>query len=197
MMPALKALSLILMGLALQATAAGTELAIHFTAVQRVLAQQIFTQDGRKYLRGAPTARCYYAYLENPQISGEGGVLNVKARFSGRTALNLFGKCVGLGDSFDLAITAIPFCQDGVLRLRDVRVIGQGRDGFYIRRVSAALAESLRTQFSYRVVDEARKILEQEARPGYKQELVKFQVPSVRVTADAVVLSLEFTLAVK
>jgi hypothetical protein len=116
-MAALKTLSLILCGLVLQESAAGAELAIHFTAIQKILAQLVFTQDGRKYLRGAPTARCNYAYLENPVVGGDGGVLKVNARFSGRSALDVFGKCIGLGDSFEASITALP-CVVGSGHLR-------------------------------------------------------------------------------
>ena len=184
--------------LAAQGLASGSELVIHFTTVQKVLARQVFTQDGRKYLRGTPVAKCRYAYLQDPEIGGDGGLLNVKARFSGRSALNVFGKCVGLGDSFEVSIRAMPYYQDGFLRLKDVRVEGKGRDGFYIRRVCAGLAGSLRTQFSYRVLDEAKKILERRSESGdYGQELVRFQVPAVRVTPEAVVLSLDFALVVK
>jgi hypothetical protein len=60
------------------------------------------------------------------------------------------------------------------------------------------LAGSLRTQFSYRVLEEAKKILERKQEgSGYGQELVRFKVPSVRVTSEAVVLSLDLTLVVK
>ena len=197
-MAILKTLSLILCGLILQGSAAGSELSIHFTAIQKILAQLVFTQDGRKYLRGAPGAKCTYAYLENPVVGGESGMLRVTARFSGRSALDLFGKCIGLGDSFEASITAVPYYQDGVLRLKDVHVVGKGRDGFYIRRVCAALTESLRTQFKYRLFDDAKLILERK-RDGtvYSQEVVRFHVPSVQVTSDAVVLTLDFALAVK
>jgi hypothetical protein len=194
----LKTLSLILCCLVSQGSAAGTEIAIHFTAIRKILAQLVFTQDGRKYLRGTPAAKCNYAYLENPQISGDSGMLRVSARFSGRSALDVFGKCVGLGDSFEASITALPYYEDGVLRLKDVQVVGKGRDGFYIRRVCSALAGSLRTQFKYRLLDDARLILERKQDgTAYGQEVVRFNVPSVRVTADAVVLTLDFALAVK
>lgn len=137
-------------------------MAIHFTTVQKILARQVFTQDGRKYLRGTPAAKCSYAYPQDPKIAGDGGWLNVQARFSGQSALNVFGACVGLGDAFDLTIRAMPYYQDGFLRLKNVQVEGKGRDGFYIRRVCAAMARSLQTQFSYRVLDEAKKILERK-----------------------------------
>ena len=125
-------------------------------------------------------------------------MLRVNARFSGRSALDVFGKCIGLGDSFEASITAVPYYQDGVLRLKDVQVVGKGRDGFYIRRVCSALAESLRTQFKYRLLDDAKLILERKQDgTAYSQEVVRFHVPSVRVTSDAVVLTLDFALAVK
>jgi hypothetical protein len=197
-MAILKTLSFILCGLILQGSAAGSELAIHFTAIRKILAQLVFTQDGRKYLRGAPTVRCNYAYLEDPQVSGDSGLLRVDARFSGRSALDVFGKCIGLGDSFEASITALPYYRDGVLRLKDVRVAGKGRDGFYIRRVCSALAESLRTQFQYRLIDRAKLLLEHKQEgAAYSQEVARFDVPSVRVTSDAVVLTLDFALAVK
>ena len=87
--------------------------------------------------------KCNYAYLEAPRISGANGMLQVSARFSGRSAMNVLGMCIGLGDAFETSITALPYYQDGTLRLKDVQVVGKGRDGYYIRRVCAALAESL------------------------------------------------------
>ena len=197
-MASLRKLSLILCVLAWQGSAAGAELAIHFTAIQKILGQLVFTQDGRKYLRGAPGVKCNYAYLEAPRISGANGMLQVSARFSGRSAMNVLGMCIGLGDAFETSITALPYYQDGTLRLKDVQVVGKGRDGYYIRRVCAALAESLRTQFKYGILDNAKLILERKQEGAvYSQEMVRFQVPAVTVTSEAVVLTLDFALAVK
>lgn len=178
--------------------AAGSELAIHYTAIKRILAQQVFTQEGRKYVRGSRTAKCNYAYLENPEIRGENGSLSVRARFSGRSALDIFGKCIGLGDSFDVTITAVPYYQEGVIRLKDLRVESKGRDSYYIRRVRKALGETLRKEFQYDLREDVKKIFEEKrGNAPYQQELMKFQVSSIRVTPEALVLALEFTLAVK
>jgi hypothetical protein len=176
--------------------AAGVELRIHYSALQRILAEQMFTQDGRRYVRGTPLARCNYAYLEHPDLHGEaGGRLNVRARFSGRSALDVFGRCVGLEDSFDVSITALPYFDKGAIRFKDV-VVESKKDGFYIRRVRAALASTLRSQFAYKVADDAKRILE-EKRGNYSQELSGFRVSTIQATGDALVLTLEFTLAVK
>jgi hypothetical protein len=176
-------------------TAAAVDLEIHYAALERILAEQMFTQDGRRYVRGTPASKCNFAYLEHPDVHGEAGRMRVKARFSGRSALDVFGKCVGLGDSFDLAITAVPYFHDGAIRFKDVLVESK-KDGFYIRRVRAALTATLHNQFAYKVAEDARKILE-EKHGNYSRELRGFQVSNVRVTGEALVLTLEFTLAVK
>src|SRR5581483_905889 len=164
--------------------AASVELRIHYAALQRILAEQMFTQDGRRYVKGAPTAKCNYAYLEHPDLHGEsGGRLNVRAKFSGRAALDLFGRCVGLGDSFDVSITAMPYFEKGAIRLRGV-IVETKKDSFYIRRVRAALTSTLRTQFAYKVAEDAKKILE-EKRGNYTQELSGFQVSGIQATGDA------------
>jgi hypothetical protein len=176
--------------------AAGVELRIYYSALQRILAEQMFTQDGRRYVRGTPTAKCNYAYLEHPDLNGvPGGRLNVRARFSGRSAVDLFGRCVGMGNSFDVSITALPYFDKGAIRFKDVAVESK-KDGFYIRRVCASLASTLRSQFAYKVADDAKKILE-EKRGNYTQELSGFRVSTIEATDNALVLTLDFTLAVK
>lgn len=174
------------------------ELQLYFSALQRILADQIFTQDGRLYMRGNKQNKCSFAYLENPSVSADGGRLNIRARFSGRSAQNFFGRCFGLGDSFDVLIGAVPQYRDGALALREVRVDSPGRDGFYIRRVRATMTDSLSKQFKYNLGSDAKRILE-EAKPNspLRQELRHFDVREIRVLQDSIVVVLDFQLAVR
>ena len=174
------------------------QLQIYYTAIQKVLAQEVFTQDGRRYVRGGPATRCSFAYLEHPELHGENGRLTLKARFTGRSALDLFGSCIGMGDSFDVYVTALPYYQNATIGLRDVHVESRDRNGYYVRRVCAALGDSLRKQFQYRMLDDAKRILEQKREQApYHQELLDFSVPQIEVKPDALVVTLDFTLAVK
>lgn len=185
------------------AGARAAELEIHYTAIQKILAQEVFTQDGRRYVHGSPATKCSFAYLEHPELRGDNGRLSLKAHFSGRSALDVFGRCIGLGDSFDVFITAVPYYRNQAIGLKDVRVEGRAprgapRTGYYVRRVCAALGDSLRKQFEYRVGDQARRILEQTApQAAYRQELLDFNVPQIQVLPDALVVTLDFRLAVK
>ena len=183
--------------LCLQASAA-VEIRIHHSVVRKLLAEQVFTDDGRKYLKATRTETCDYAYLENPEIDAYNGQLRIRARFTGRTGRGFFGRCISMGDSFTALIYATPYYHDGSIRIKDVRVDSADADGFYIRRVRSSLAWSLPRQFSYRIYDDAKRILE-EPRPNsaLKQSVVSFGVPQIRVTDAAIVLVLDFILDVK
>jgi hypothetical protein len=172
------------------------DIELRFDALERIISEQVFTQDGRKYVRGTPATRCQFAFLEKPRIGADNGLLRVSARFSGRTALDLFGGCIGLGDSFDLTIVASPVMRNGAMGFKDVKV-STTKDSYYIRRVRAALTQSFAKDVKIEVKDQARKILEQ-TREGasYKAELASFDLTEVRVTPDALVLVVEFRLVV-
>jgi hypothetical protein len=186
------------------------ELELRFAALERIVAAQLFTQDGRHYVRGSRTTRCQFAYLETPHIDSDQGRLRVQARFSGRSALDLMGRCVGLGDSFDLTLTGTPASRNGAIVLRDVKV-STPRDSYYIRRVRAALSQSISKDFKIEVRDQAQRLLEQQDEISsnaalpivppkdalYKQELATFDLGEIRVTPDALVLVVEFRLVVK
>lgn len=173
------------------------ELEIHYTAIQKILAQEVFTQDGRRYVKGSPANKCSFAYLEHPEMHGDNGRLSLQAHFTGRSALDVLGRCIGLGDSFDVYITAVPYYHNQSIGLKDVKVESRTK-GYYVRRVCAALGDSLRKQFDYRVGDQARRLLEQTAPQSvYRQEMLDFNVPRIQVMPDALVVTIEFRLAVK
>src|SRR6185295_10703393 len=93
---------------ALASHAFAADLEIRYSVLERMVAAQMFTQEGRRYVRGSRADKCQYAYLEAPKLSAAGERLQVAARFSGSSAMDLFSRCVGMGDSFAINVTAIP-----------------------------------------------------------------------------------------
>ena len=163
-----------------------------------MLGEQVFTQEGRRYVHGSQSAKCNFAYLEKPNIQADSGRLRIRARFTGRSALNMFGTVCRRGRCLRLVVTARPDYKDGNLRLQDVKVASDGKTGFYIRRVCSAMEASLARDFRYPLEKTASAILEDTtAQPAYKRELKAFTVPEVRVSADALILVLDFQLTVK
>ena len=118
--------------LAAAAPVSAVEIQVRYAALERILASQVFTQDGRRYVKGDAKTKCSFAYLEHPQIQGKDGLLRIRARFTGRSALNMFGQCVGLGDAFTVVIGARPTYKDGNIGLTDVTAEGDGKTGFYV-----------------------------------------------------------------
>jgi len=174
------------------------EVHIRFSALERLLAQQLFSEDGRRYVRGDKNAKCSFAWLEKPRVSGEDGKLLVRAKFTGRTAVDVFGRCVGLGDSFDVKITALPYFDKGHIALKDVEATPESHSGFYAGRVCAALASSLRREFRFSIGAEAKRALEDPGtQPAYPRELRRFSVPRMYVTNDALAVVLDFHVVVK
>src|SRR5712692_7029288 len=166
-----------------------TELELRYAAMERIIADQLFSQDGRLYVRGGKTTKCVYAYLESPRVASTDGRIRVSARFSGRTALDMFGRCVGLGDSFDFTLIASPVVRNAALALTEVN-ISTPRDSYYIRRVRQALVGSFSKTFKIEVRDQARRLVEQpplaaDAKPLYQRELARFDLTDVRAQPDA------------
>jgi hypothetical protein len=174
------------------------ELHLQFAALERMIAEAVFTQDGRRYVHNDKSNKCNFAYLEKPQIQGADGRLRIRAKFTGRSALNVIGQCVGLGDAFTVVVIATPQYRNGNIVLQNVAATSESKTGIYIRRVCTVLGASLERDFKYPLASEAKRILEDPAaQPGYKRELRDFQVPAIRVSADALVIQADFTLVVK
>lgn len=178
------------------------ELELRYTVVERVIANQYFSQEGRLYVRGNKSTKCKFAFLESPRVGSSDGRLQITARFSGRSALDMFGRCVGLGDSFDLTMNATPTVRDGALALTNV-TITVPRDSYYIRRVRQALAASFAKDFKIEIRDQARRLIEQPppatgSDPSpFTRELTRFDIADVRVDPNGLVLVIDFGLVVK
>ncbi len=173
------------------------DLVLRYGALERLIAAQVFTEEGRKWVKGNAKTPCQFAYLEHPRIGGEGERLKIIAKFTGRSAIGVFGGCVGVGDAFDFTLSAVPVPSNGEISLRDVRVT-TAKDSFYIRRVRTALEANFGRDFRIQVKDQAKKLLEQpQAGAAFQQELAGFNLNGVRVQSDALVLEVEFKLVVK
>lgn len=178
--------------------AQAAEIRISFPAVRKMMADQVFTVEGKKYVRGDKSTRCDYAYLENPQVGEWNGQLIIKAKFSGRTAWDVFSRCVGVGDAFDLTIVATPLVKRGVLVLADVKVDTGGKDSYYIRKVRKALGSSLEKEFGLDITGRARELLEQkDPKAGYLRDLSGFDFRQVKLSKDAVILDVDFVVTIR
>lgn len=191
--------SLIAFLLLASAAARATEIQLSYQVLERLIAQQAFTDEGRRYVRGNKTDKCSFAYLENPKITPSNGKIAIAARFTGKSAMNMFGRCVGIGDAFQLTVYGVPFYNKGRVGFKDIAV-QTDRDSYYIRKVKQALMQSLERSFDYNLLDDAKKLLEDGPNTGpgaVKRELMRFDVSNIVPANHALILTVDFTLAVK
>jgi len=184
--------------LLLASSAQAASLEIRYGALERLIGQQMFTTEGRRYVRGTQATKCNFAYLESPKLHhGGASRIELRVHFTGRSAVDMLGRCVGLGDSFDLIITGLPVARDGSIAF-DQLAVSTPRDSFYIRRVRAALVQTMNKEFRIDVRDQARSLLDAPRGNGaYEQELHDLRITSVQSTQDALILEVDFRLTVK
>jgi len=178
--------------------AAQVELHLTFGVLQKVIGAQVFTEEGRKYVRGNKAKRCSFAYLEDPRVGESDGRLVVRAKFSGRSALTVLGQCVGMGDSFDVVVRMTPYAEKSILRIRDVEVVSDGKRGMYSRAVCKALAETIPKVLVYDFGPDFKKALEAD-QPGipFKKTVDGFSVQAMSVSKEALVLQLGLKLTLR
>ena len=118
--------------------------------------------------------------LENPRLSEADGRLVVRAKFRGRSAMNVLGQCVGLGDSFDVVIRMTRYADKSILRLRDIEAVSDGKRGLYPPRC----------------LQTARSDHPRVFRPGqsFRKPVDDPSVQALRVSKEALVLQLGLTL---
>ena len=177
---------------------AQVELHLTFGVLQKVIGAQVFTEDGRKYVRGGKDKRCSFAYLENPRVGEADGRLVVRAKFSGRSAMTVLGQCVGMGDSFDVVVRMTPYADKSLLRLREVEVTSDGKRGMYARAVCKQLAATIPRVLIYDFAPDFKRALEAE-QPGvpFRKNVDDLIVQAMRVSKEALVLELGLKLTLR
>ena len=177
---------------------AQVELHLTFGVLQKVIGAQVFTEDGRKYVRGGKDKRCSFAYLENPRVGEADGRLVVRAKFSGRSAMTVLGQCVGMGDSFDVVVRMTPYADKSLLRLREVEVTSDGKRGMYARAVCKQLAATIPRVLIYDFAPDFKRALEAE-QPGvpFRKNVDDLIVQAISVSKEALVLQLGLKLTLR
>ena len=177
---------------------AQVELHLTFGVLQKVIGAQVFTEDGRKYVRGGKDKRCSFAYLENPRVGEADGRLVVRAKFSGRSAMTVLGQCVGMGDSFDVVVRMTPYADKSLLRLREVEVTSDGKRGMYARAVCKQLAATIPRVLIYDFAPDFKRALEAE-QPGvpFRKNVDDLIVQAMSVSKEALVLQLGLKLTLR
>lgn len=168
------------------------EMEIRFPLLEKQLAQQLFSQDGKRYVRGNPTSKCNFAYLAEPHFGSKDGKLQITARFTGRSSMDLFGRCLGFGDSFLFEVLSDLTTKDGNLLLQRPSIKGLSKDTFYTRQVLRALLNSIGDAIRFPIRDELRKLLTAGSTSSpYKITISKLEIRGIQILSDALLVDVD------
>lgn len=152
--------------LALWAGPAGAgEVFFSHAAIARALYDAQMTSEGRWFLEGSSVEDCSYALLQDPRVGADAERLRITLLFSGRGAARIRNKCIGPGDSFDVAISGVPSYAAGELQLSDMRL--DAPDRAYVQVVRPLLERTLRDRLRFPLrsaADQALRELGQRSR---------------------------------
>lgn len=168
------------------------EIEIRYPLLEKQLAQQFFSQDGKRYVKGTPKTKCNFAYLAQPHFSSRDGQLLIQAKFTGKSSMDILGKCIGFGDSFEFEILSDLSTKDGTLLLAKPMVRILSRDTYYSRQVLKALQTSIGDAIQYPIRDEMRKLLAAgSASSPYKVSIPKLEIRGIQILPDALLVDVD------
>lgn len=98
--------------------AAGSDLSLGPTSIQKIVAEQLFSQKGRWYL--VDNGPCY-AYFDHPRSHLTDGRLVLDAHLSARIGLQVGDNCAGTDMASNVTISARPVGKGSMLTLQDIR----------------------------------------------------------------------------
>ncbi|WP_431258425.1 hypothetical protein ACQ86G_28600 [Roseateles chitinivorans] len=94
------------------------EIVLEQSAVQSLLIEGLFKEEGRLYLqKGA----CY-AYLEDPKVSLQNGRVVIRVHLSSKLGVPSGRDCLGVALASGATVSAAPVAQGHVVRLTEIRV---------------------------------------------------------------------------
>lgn len=98
--------------------ASAAEIVLEPSAVQKLVMQGLFRDNGRYYLqKGACTA-----WLENPAVTFSAGRIVIRSHLNGRLGIDTGMSCVGIALTAWTTLSGVPGAQGAIVRLADLRV---------------------------------------------------------------------------
>ncbi len=171
----------------------GATIEIQFSAIEKTLNANVFTQGGRYYLEGGPNSKCSYALLENLKLFKKGDRLAARLHFSGKKGTMVAGKCIGGGTTSDIEISGRPYFRNGVVGLEDFRIDRMTNLGLFSGLARGYLQDRFSHHFSFPLTDFLRRDLGRNNNNLPVQiTLVDLQINGITVNHDRLVLAPEF-----
>lgn len=173
------------------ATAHAADIVLEHSAVDKLLAQTLFSNAGRYELqRGA----CF-AYLDSPSVELKDGRMRIRSRLVARLGVELGGGCTGINLSSWTVVSGRPAPNGGSVRLEDLRV--DSVDDPTLRLLlESGLLPAMPRAIDLDVLKAVRSML-QGSGAQLQTSVDSFQIDSVVVADDRLAVRFNFRLVAR
>jgi hypothetical protein len=169
-----------------------SELVVGAQSVQKLVAEQLFNQQGRWYLMD--NGPCYI-FLESPRTRLASGRVVLDAHLSSRVGVAVGGNCMGSGFASKVTLSGKPVGKASTVTLDDVRVdhVEDGATAQVVDLLQSVTAQALSRAFSLDVLAAVRGAPITAA--GIPISLTQFRIADVTTRSDAIVVHFDLSLS--
>ena len=171
------------------ATANGAEIVLEQSAVQKLVVESLFKDNGRYYVqRGACSA-----YLENPTVTLTGGRVVIRSHLIARLGMDFGDSCAGVDLASWATVSGEPSAQGTTVRLANIRIEDVGDANTRIV-LNSGLVTTLPGAVELDVLKAVRSML-QGASGQLQVEVLALHIESVRVADNKLSVRFDFKVA--
>ena len=171
--------------------AAASDLSLGPASIQKIVAEQLFNQQGRWYL--VDNGPCY-AFFDHPKTRLTDGRLILNAHLSARIGLQIGDNCAGTDLASNVTISARPVGKGSSLTLEDIRFdrVDDGASRDALNAIQQIAPEALPKAFSFDLLalvkDKSINAV------GIAVKVTRFQILNTETKPAAVRITYDMTL---
>ena len=171
------------------APANGAEIVLEQSAVQKLVVESLFRDNGRYYIqRGACSA-----YLDRPAVTLAGGRVVIRSRLNARLGMDFGDSCAGVDLASWTTVSGEPSAQGTSVRLANIRIEEVGDANTRIV-LNSGLVPTLPGAVELDVLKAVRSML-QGASGQLQVEVLALNIESVRVADNKLSVRFDFKVA--
>jgi len=171
------------------AAAHGAEIVLEQSAVQKLVVQSLFRDNGRYYIqRGACSA-----WLDSPAVTLAGGRVVIRSHLSARVGMDFGDSCAGVDLASWATLSGEPSAQGSTVRLADIRIEDVGDANTRIV-LNSGVVPALPGAVELDVLKAVRQML-QGAGSQLQVDVLALNIESVRIVDNRLSVRFDFKVA--
>jgi hypothetical protein len=176
---------------AMGASVPAAEITLERSAVEKLVAQTLFTHAGRYELQGGSC----FAYLEKPSVELKDGRIRIRSYLNSRIGVDMGNACLGVSFASWTVASGRPVASGGLVRLEDLRI--DGVDDPTARLVlESGLMPTLPRAIELDVLGAVKSML-QSSGAQLQTTVENFQIESAAVADNRLAVRFNFKLVAK